>query len=51
MAIDFTHLKQQLSIARILDHLGLSARLKGTGTQRRCLARSTEVMREAGRSA
>jgi transposase len=36
MAIDFTHVKQQLPIARVLDHLGLSARLKGTGTQRRC---------------
>jgi transposase len=36
MAIDFAHVKRQLPIARILDHLGLSARLKGTGAQRRC---------------
>jgi transposase len=36
MAIDFAHLKRQLSLARILDHLGLSARLKGAGAQRRC---------------
>jgi DNA primase len=36
MAIDFTHVKRQLPIARVLDHLGLSARLKGSGAQRRC---------------
>jgi hypothetical protein len=35
-AIDFAHLRRQLPIARVLDHLGLSARLTGTGPQRRC---------------
>ena len=34
--IDFTHLKTQLPMARVLDHLGLTARLKGSGPQRRC---------------
>jgi CHC2 zinc finger len=36
LAIDFNHVKGQLSIARVLDHLGISARLKGTTAQRRC---------------
>ena len=27
-AIDFTHLKKQLPLARVFDHLGLSARLR-----------------------
>jgi transposase len=36
MAVDFVHVKRQLPIARILDHLGLSASLKGIGDQRRC---------------
>jgi transposase len=35
-SIDFAHLKQQLSMARVLDQLGLSARLRGSGPQRRC---------------
>jgi len=35
-AIDFGHLKQQLPLARGLDHLGLTGRLRGTGPQRRC---------------
>jgi transposase len=35
-AVDFNHIKRQLSLACVLDHLGLSARLKGTGAQRRC---------------
>lgn len=36
-AIDFAHLKQQLPLARVLEHLGLSARLaRGNGPQRRC---------------
>ena len=36
-AIDFAHLKQQLPLARVLEHLGLSARLaRGDGAQRRC---------------
>jgi transposase len=34
--LDFAHLKRQLPMARILDHLGLTARLKGSGAQRRC---------------
>jgi transposase len=37
LAIDFAHLKQQLPLARVLEHLGLSARLaRGDGPQRRC---------------
>ena len=31
--LDFTHLKEQLSMTRLLDHLGLSARLRGNGGQ------------------
>jgi DNA primase len=34
--IDFSHLKGQLSMTKVLDHLGLSARLRGSGAQRRC---------------
>jgi transposase len=34
--VDFAHLKQQLSLARVLDQLGLTARLRGSGPQRRC---------------
>jgi transposase len=34
--IDFAHLKSQLSMGKLLDHLGLSARLRGEGKQRRC---------------
>jgi transposase len=34
--IDFAHLKRQLPIARVLDQLGLSDRLRGRGAQRRC---------------
>jgi transposase len=34
--LDFTHLKRQLPLARVLDQLGLSARLRGSGPQRRC---------------
>jgi transposase len=34
--IDFTHLKSQLPMTRVLDHLGLSGRLRGGGAQRRC---------------
>jgi DNA primase len=33
--IDFAHLKRQLSLAAVLDHLGLTARLRGRGSQRR----------------
>src|SRR5829696_2293227 len=34
--LDFAHLKRQLPMSRVLDHLGLGVRLKGTGPQRRC---------------
>jgi transposase len=34
--LDFAHLKRQLPLARVLDQLGLSARLRGSGAQRRC---------------
>jgi transposase len=34
--IDFAHIKQQLSMARVLAHLGLAQRLRGSGSQRRC---------------
>jgi transposase len=34
--IDFAHLKKQLPLARVLDQLGLTARLRGHGPQRRC---------------
>jgi hypothetical protein len=34
--IDFAHLKQQLPLARVLDQLGLSGRLRGSGPQKRC---------------
>ncbi len=34
--IDFAHLKQQLPLSRMLDQLGLTARLRGRGPQRRC---------------
>ena len=34
--LDFAHLKRQLPMGRVLDHVGLTARLKGSGPQRRC---------------
>jgi transposase len=34
--IDFAHLKRQLPIARVFDHLGLSTRLRGPASQKRC---------------
>src|SRR5262249_43422857 len=34
--LDFAHLKRQLSLVRVLEHLGLSSRLRGSGPQRRC---------------
>jgi hypothetical protein len=34
--LDFAHLKRQLPMSRVLDHLGLTSRLKGSGSQRRC---------------
>src|SRR5262249_37067614 len=33
--IDFAHLKQQLTMAQVLDHLGLLSRLRGHGAQRK----------------
>jgi hypothetical protein len=33
--IDFAHLKRQLTIAQVLDHLGLGSRLRGSSAQRR----------------
>ncbi len=33
--IDFAHVKRQLPLARVLDQLGLSGRLRGSGPQRR----------------
>ena len=34
--VDFAHLKGQLPLARLLDELGLSGRLRDRGLQRRC---------------
>jgi transposase len=34
--VDFAHLKTQLPLTRVLDQLGLTARLKGHGAQKRC---------------
>jgi len=34
-AVDFAHVKGQLSLAQVLDQLGLSTRLRGNGPQRR----------------
>ena len=34
--LDFAHLKRQLPMARVLEQLGLSSRLRGSGSQRRC---------------
>lgn len=34
--IDFAHLRQQLSMVRVLDQLGLTPRLRGAGMQKRC---------------
>jgi transposase len=33
--VDFAHVKGQLSLGRVLEHLGLAARLRGSGPQRR----------------
>jgi transposase len=35
-AVDFAHVKKQLPLARVLDQLGLSGRLRGSGPQKRC---------------
>jgi transposase len=34
--IEFAHLKAQLPIARVLEHLNLTRKLHGTGAQKRC---------------
>ena len=34
--LDFAHLKRQVPLSRVLDHLGLTPRLQGSGAQRRC---------------
>jgi transposase len=34
--VDFAHIKNQLPLSRVLDHLGLTARLRGSGAQQRC---------------
>jgi hypothetical protein len=36
LLVDFAHLKRPLPLARVLDQLGLTARLRGSGPQRRC---------------
>ena len=41
LAIDFGHLKQQLPLARVLDQLGISDRLRGSGDSGAAPARST----------
>jgi DNA primase len=33
--VDFAHVKEQLSLAQVLDQLGLLTRLRGSGPQRR----------------
>ncbi|MGL4442571.1 MAG: transposase [Alsobacter sp.] len=35
-SIDFAHLKSQLPMTRVSDHLGLTPRLRGSAAQRRC---------------
>lgn len=34
--VDFAHLKKQLPIVRVLEHLGLASKLRGPGAQKRC---------------
>jgi transposase len=34
--VDFAHVKAQLPIARVLEHLNLTRKLHGTGAQKRC---------------
>ncbi|MFZ4687121.1 MAG: transposase [Hyphomonadaceae bacterium] len=45
--LDFAHLKKQLPMTRVLDHLGLTPRLIGAGRQRRC---ACPIHRGDGRS-
>jgi transposase len=34
--INFAHIKRQLPLSRVLDHLGIAPRLRGNGPQKRC---------------
>jgi transposase len=34
--IDFAHVKKQLPMTRLFEHLGLASRLRGSGPQKRC---------------
>ena len=34
--LDFAHIKKQLPIARVLEHLGITSKLRGPGAQKRC---------------
>ncbi len=36
VAVDFAHVKTQLSMTRVFEHLGLASKLRGPGTQKRC---------------
>jgi transposase len=45
--VDFAHLKAQLSMARVLDQLALTPRLRGSGPQKRC---ACPIHRGDGRS-
>ena len=36
IAVDFAHVKKQLPIQRVLEHLGLASKLRGAGAQQRC---------------
>ena len=44
--LDFTHIKRQLPMTRVLEHLGLMVGLRGSGTQRR---RACPIHRGDGR--
>ena len=35
-AVDFAHVKKQLPIQRVLEHLGIASKLRGPGAQKRC---------------
>jgi len=36
LPVDFAHLKKQLPMARVFEHLGLAGKLRGPGSQKRC---------------
>lgn len=46
-AVDFAHVKKQLPIQRVLEHLGLASKLRGPGAQKRC---ACPIHRADGRS-